>query len=160
MNVRFTILNARGGTHMNGLELLKSDHHKIAELFEMRSQATSEERKRELLDQIQEELSVHSQIEESVFYPIFAERKGFEDLIEDSYDEHQEMKDLIAEIENADDENEMEDLVDELQEAVEHHVEEEENELFPEVRKAVSENELNELGTQLQDARQTAQRAA
>jgi hemerythrin superfamily protein len=138
---------------MNALELLKADHQRVSELFDQLHQADDIDQKRDIFDAIREELTVHADIEENYFYPLFKSKEGFEDLIEESLDDHSEMKDLIEEIESLDDDSELEDRFDELQEVVEDHVTEEENELFPKVRKVMDEDALAKLGEEMMAAK-------
>lgn len=145
---------------MNALELLKSDHDRVNDLFDQVQQVDQVKDKRRIFQEIRQELEMHAHIEETVFYPAFADRPEFKDLIEQSYEDHLEVKELIQEISGLRDENEFEDCVDDLIDCVQDHVEEEEDELFPRIRTALSEDELNELGTRLQSSKQSVPKAA
>jgi len=83
--------------------------------------------------------SVHAQIEEEIFYPA-CEGKVDEDLLKESYVEHDGAKVLIAEIIKGGPSDEFYDSkVKVLSEEIEHHVEEEEKRmegLFAQARKA------------------------
>src|SRR4029077_2737564 len=96
------------------------------------------------------ELSVHAQIEEEIFYPA-CEGKVDEDLLKESYVEHDGAKVLIAEIMNGGPSDEYyEAKVKVLSEEIEHHVEEEEKRmegLFAQARK--SGLDMDALGQQL-----------
>lgn len=140
---------------MDGLELLKSDHERVNSLFDRIEQAGDLAEKRRLFLEIKQELDLHAHVEETVLYPMFENREGFRDTIEDSYDEHQEVKDLLEEMSGTEDEDELDDQVDELIELVQHHVEEEEGDLFPRIRQALGQPELDQLGQQLQDAKKS-----
>lgn len=145
---------------MNAIELLKTDHERVNDLFTRLDEAIEIREKRAIFGELRNELEIHSYIEETVFYPVFSEKEGFVDLIEEAYDEHQEIKDMLGEIEAAGSDEDFEDMIDELHECVQGHVEEEESELFPKVTGAVSAEELNRLGDQLQAARRKAPAAA
>lgn len=138
---------------MDALELLKNDHQRVSELFDQLQQAEDMDHKRDIFELIRDELNAHADIEEHYFYPLFAEKEGFEDLIDESLDDHAEVKDLIEEIDSIDDESELQDRFDELQEVVDEHVTEEEHELFPKVRKALDEAALAKLGEELMAAK-------
>ena len=58
---------------MNALELLKEDHDRVDKLFQ-KVEATEEKEHMALFEQIMAELEVHTQIEESIFYPQIKER--------------------------------------------------------------------------------------
>jgi hemerythrin superfamily protein len=124
----------------DAIALLKEDHRTVEKLFEDFQSAKGDGRKEKLAQQICLELSVHATIEEEIFYPA-CEGKVEEDLLKESYVEHDAAKVLIAQIiagQGADDEF-FDAKVKVLQEEIEHHVEEEEKRLeglFAQARKA------------------------
>ena len=134
----------------DAIALLKADHRAVEELFEKFEKASGRERKRKLAEEICLELSVHAEIEEEIFYPA-CEGKVDDDLLKESYVEHDGAKVLIAEIMNGGPSDEYYDAkVKVLQEEIEHHVEEEEKRLeglFAQARKA--DLDLDGLGQQL-----------
>jgi len=134
----------------DAVALLKADHRAVEELFEKFEKASGDGRKKSLAEEICLELSVHAQIEEEIFYPA-CESKVDEDLLKESYVEHDGAKVLIAEIINGGPGDEFYDAkVKVLSEEVEHHVEEEEKRmegLFAQARKA--ELDMEALGQQL-----------
>ena len=123
----------------DAIALLKADHRAVEELFAKFEKASGDGRKQTLAEEICLELSVHAQIEEEIFYPA-CEGKVDEDLLKESYVEHDGAKVLIAEIINGAPSDEFYDAkVKVLQEEIEHHVEEEEKRmegLFAQARKA------------------------
>jgi len=120
----------------DAIALLKADHRAVEELFEKFQKASGDGRKQSLAEKICLELSVHAQIEEEIFYPA-CEGKVEEDLLKESYVEHDGAKVLIAEIINGEPSDEFYDAkVKVLQEEIEHHVREEEKEMFPQCRKS------------------------
>ena len=124
----------------DAIALLKADHRTVEELFEKFEKAGGDGRKQKLAEEICLDLSVHAQIEEEIFYPA-CEGKVDEDLLKESYVEHDAAKLLIAEIMvDAPKSDEFYDAkVKVLQEEIEHHVEEEEKRmegLFAQARKA------------------------
>ena len=135
----------------DAIALLKEDHRTVEELFKQFENARGDGRKEKLAQQICLELSVHAAIEEEIFYPA-CEGKVEEDLLKESYVEHDAAKVMIAEImagQGSDDEF-FDSKVKVLQEEIEHHVEEEEKRmegLFAQARKA--ELDLDTLGEQL-----------
>src|SRR5207302_6390663 len=96
------------------------------------------------------ELSGHATIEEEIFYPA-CEGTVEEDLLKESYVEHDAAKLMIAEIEAADGKGDefFDAKVKVLQEEIEHHVEEEEQSggVFSQARKG--KLDLDSLGEQL-----------
>ena len=134
----------------DAIALLKADHRAVEELFEKFEKASGDGRKQALAEEICLELSVHAQIEEEIFYPA-CEGKVEEDLLKESYVEHDGAKVLIAEIIKGGPSDEFYDAkVKVLQEEIEHHVEEEEKRmegLFAQARKA--ELDMDALGQEL-----------
>jgi hemerythrin superfamily protein len=134
----------------DAIALLKADHREVEELFEQFEKATGDGRKQKLAEQICLELSVHSAIEEEIFYPA-CEGKVEEDLLKESYVEHDGAKVLIAEIlKGGPDDEYYDSKVKVLSEEIEHHVQEEEKRiegLFAQARKAGLD--MDALGEQL-----------
>ncbi len=121
----------------DALALLKEDHRKVEKLFKDYESAKGEGRKEKLARQISLELTIHTTIEEEIFYPA-CKGKIDEDLLKEAYVEHDAAKLLMAEIEagNGQSDDFFDAKVQVLGEQIDHHVKEEEDELFPEVRKA------------------------
>ena len=135
---------------MDAFTLLKADHQKVAQLFQ-RLEAASGKQKLTVFEQIKTELDLHAHIEEKIFYPALEKPAETHDLTLEAYEEHDVVKKLLKELSGArtaDDEWEAQAKV--LQEAVEHHVDEEENELFDKAGDALSEEEIEELGERLE----------
>jgi hemerythrin superfamily protein len=135
----------------DAIALLKQDHRTVEDLFAQFEKASGEGRKQKLAEKICMELSIHATIEEEIFYPA-CEGKVDEDLLKESYVEHDAAKLLIAEIEAGSEKNDefFDSKVKVLQEEIEHHVEEEEKRmegLFAQARKA--ELDMEALGQQL-----------
>jgi hemerythrin superfamily protein len=134
----------------DAIELLKEDHRTVEKLFEEFESAKADGRKEKLARQICLELSVHTALEEEIFYPAC---KGIveEDLLKESYVEHDAAKLLIAEIEAGSGKSDefFDSKVKVLQEQIEHHVEEEEKRggVFTQARKG--DLDLDGLGEQL-----------
>ena len=132
----------------DAIALLKEDHRAVEKLFKDFEGAKGEGRKEKLARQICLELSIHTKIEEEIFYPA-CDGKIDEDLLKEAYVEHDAAKLLVAEIEAGSGESDdfFDAKVQVLSEEIEHHVQEEEKELFPQVRKA--DLDIKGLGEQL-----------
>lgn len=113
-------------TPMDAIALLKADHRKVEGLFKSFESARSESKKKSLAEQICLELTVHTKIEEDIFYPA-CEGEIDDDLWHEAYVEHDGAKVMIAEIEAG---NPGDDFYDAkmkvLSEQIKHHVKEEE----------------------------------
>ncbi len=110
----------------DAIALLKADHRKVEDLFEKFEQAKSASVKTSLVQQICTELSVHTTIEEEIFYPACTGQIE-EDTVTEAYVEHDGAKVIIAELLASSPDNEFYDSkVKVLSEQIKHHVKEEE----------------------------------
>jgi hemerythrin superfamily protein len=110
----------------DAIALLKADHRKVEGLFEKYEGTKSEAKKKTLADQICLELTVHTKIEEDIFYPA-CKGEIEDDLWHEAYVEHDGAKVMIAEIEAGKPGDEFYDAkVKVLSEQIKHHVKEEE----------------------------------
>ena len=136
---------------MDAIALLKADHRKVEGLFAKFEKARDSRTKKSLAEQICTELTVHTTIEEEIFYPACAAAVE-DDLRLEAYVEHDGAKVLVAEIEAADPDDDFYDAkVKVLSEQIEHHVKEEEKRgegLFAQARQA--DLDLDALGEQMQ----------
>ena len=134
----------------DAIALLKEDHRKVEDLFEQFEKAKGDGRKQKLALEICTELTIHTVLEEEIFYPAL-EGKIDEDLLKESFVEHDAAKVMIAEIEAGDPSDEFYYAkVKVLSEEIEHHVEEEEKPkegLFAQARAA--DVDLDALGEQM-----------
>ncbi len=145
---------------MDAITLLKNDHKTVEKLFKKFEKTGDEDTgaKREVVDSIVEELSVHTAIEEQVFYPAVREAlPALEDTVLEGLEEHHIAKWTLSELAAMSPEHERFDAkVTVLIESVRHHVKEEEGELFPEVRKGLGRKVLGQIGDAMEEARKTA----
>ena len=140
----------------DGIVLLREDHRSVEKLFKEFEEATGNGRKEKLARQICLELTVHTAIEEEIFYPACV-GKIDDDLLKESYVEHDAAKLLIAEIESGEGESDeyFDSKVKVLSEEIQHHVEEEERPktgVFAQARD--SDLDMNELGKKLASRKQ------
>ncbi len=114
--------------------------------------ATSADERLALAQKICDELTVHAQIEEEIFYTALgAAVPAATDLLGQAQAEHQDAKDMIAQIQSVDAADEqLDNLVAQLNRAIEHHVKEERADLFPKAR-AAANLDLAALGAQLRE---------
>ena len=124
-------------------DLLDADHKAVKKMFKEYEELTSSkarsasQKKKELAQQICQELTVHAQVEEEIFYPALRGALKDTDLLDEAAVEHQSAKDLIAQIQAAGEPDEMFDAkVKVLGEYIDHHVKEERGEIFPKARAA------------------------
>lgn len=145
---------ARGSN--DAITALKADHKKVKELFrqfqKVKGEDDAQDEKATLVKQICTELTIHTTIEEEIFYPAVREQIEDEDVMDEALVEHAGAKELVAQLEEMTPDDELFDAkVTVLGEHVDHHVKEEEGEMFPKVRKARVDTE--ELGAQMAQRR-------
>ena len=97
---------------------------------------------------IKKELDLHTHLEDTFVYPLFSETEGMVDMIEDFYDDHQELRTLLN-LDGIRTDEELDDRIDELLEVFQDHMTVEEAELFPRMQKILQHDKLNELGVRL-----------
>jgi hemerythrin superfamily protein len=124
-------------------DLLDADHRNVKKMFadyEALTQArgrSAAQKKMDLARQICMELTVHTRIEEEIFYPAVRAAIRESDLLDEAAVEHQSAKELISQIEAGSEADDMFDAkVKVLGEYVDHHIKEEKNEIFPKARAA------------------------
>lgn len=133
--------------------MIRMDHTHVVAAFHQFQADTAPRVKKGLADNICLALEVHAQLEEEIFYPALREVPGAGELLDEAEAEHQEAKELIAQIEGLRRAGEeMDDLVSKLAGAIEHHVKEERTQIFPKAR--ASSLDLEALGQQLKERQQ------
>jgi hypothetical protein len=140
----------------DAIEMLEADHQKVRELFSKYAATSDQKAKRQIAEQAFIELETHAQLEETVFYPAFAEETDEEgkQLVTESLEEHQGVKELIDELRDLDvDDAEFDSKFHALMDNVEHHVEEEEAEMFPKAEEEL-EAQLEDLLVEMQELKQ------
>jgi hypothetical protein len=134
----------------DAIALLKADHRKVEDLFGKFEAAKGAAKKQTLVQQICSELSVHTAIEEEIFYPA-CKGKIDDGLLDEAYVEHDGAKVLITELlAGVPDEDFYDAKVKVLSEQIEHHVHEEEKRsdgMFSQARAAGLD--MNELGARM-----------
>nr|WP_314623550.1 hemerythrin domain-containing protein [uncultured Noviherbaspirillum sp.] len=143
----------------DAIALLTADHKRVKKMFKtfdkMKEDGAPAD-KQALAQQICEELTLHTELEEQIFYPATRETLDDDDLLDEAEVEHASAKDLIAQIKAGDPSDpKWAAKVTVLGEYVDHHVEEEENEMFPKCRKA--KMDLESLGREIASMKQSRQ---
>jgi hemerythrin-like domain-containing protein len=145
----------KNGQGRDAIALLKADHDKVRELLgeleETTERATGKREK--LLATIEQELKLHTKIEEEIFYPAFRDAVSTKEdrkMYYEAKEEHHVVKLVLPEVhENGGSLEEFAAKAKVLKELVEHHADEEEDEMFPEARKVLSRAELRDLGVRM-----------
>ena len=134
----------------DAISLLKADHRQVEEWFSEFESARSATKKQQLATSICDALTVHTTIEEEIFYPAFLQATEDKDIHHEAVVEHEGAKQLIAQIQGmSPDDDYFDAKVTVLSEMIKHHVKEEEKPggMFAEAKK--SEMDLDALGEEL-----------
>jgi len=127
-------------TNQDAFALLTADHKRVKSLFkefESLKDEGEDDQKATLVETICNELTIHAQIEEEIFYPALRDAIDDEDLMDEADVEHASAKQLIAQLEQLEVGGDHYDAtVTVLGEYIDHHVKEEEGEMFSKARKA------------------------
>jgi len=139
---------------MDAVEMLKADHQKVKKLFQTYEAAGDRayQKKKDIAEQVFMEITIHSSLEEELFYPAVKEQadKEGKQLVAESVEEHHVVAIFIKEMKALDPKDERYDAkFSVLQENVEHHIEEEEGELFPEAEQVLGKT-IKDLGAQME----------
>ena len=138
-------------------QMLKQDHRTVKHLFaEYAKLAQGEEPEKDrLFEEIKAVLTIHSEIEERLFYPavrdVGIQKSG--DIVSEALEQHQIVKTLLEDMSRLDAGDEhFEAKMKVLRESVEHHANEEEKEMFPLERK-LSKNVQESLQVEMESLR-------
>ena len=117
------------------LLLLDADHKLVKKMFIEYAGLVEDDApaaaKQQLALKICQDIIVHSQIEEEIFYPAVREAIGDDGLIDHAEEEHAQAKEKIAEIQRMSADNKgMDDAVKELATMIDEHVMEELEKMF------------------------------
>jgi hemerythrin-like domain-containing protein len=140
----------------DAIALLKEDHKKVKGLLAKLEKTTerSSQTREKLLAQIQQEIQVHTTIEEEIFYPAYRDavrKKDDAKLYQEAIEEHHVADLVLREAMQSDPQSEVFSAKAKvLKELIEHHADEEEKEMFPKARKVMDAARLKELGAQMQ----------
>ena len=133
--------------------LLRADHKRVSGLFDDFEKARTPAKKKAIVAAICTELTVHTQLEDEIFYPAFKAALKDHELVPEATVEHSSVKELIAQVEGVEPDGEMYDAkVKVMGEFVKHHVKEEQTQMFPKAKK--SKLDLYALGLQMQARKQ------
>ena len=144
---------------MDIYQLLKQDHQKVKRLFERLAEASDGPKKtrERLFAELKQELELHTQVEEKHFYAALKSFEETKDLVEEALEEHDEMKRMLEELDQADADDEgWDQQLSELQESVEDHVEEEETELFPQAQQVLDQDKADAIAKAIEKDKATA----
>jgi hemerythrin superfamily protein len=139
----------------DAIKLLKHDHRHVRALLTELEETTDKAvgKREKLLGTIEHELTIHTRIEEEIFYPAFraaARKKDGAKLYYEALEEHHVVDMVLPDIKGTGAESDQfAAKAKVLKDLVEHHAEEEEAEMFPRARTLMTEDELLRLGGEM-----------
>lgn len=117
---------SRTSTDQSAIENLKADHRQVEQLF-ARFEKAGDEEKQALIEQVCKALTLHTMLEEEIFYPACRDRIPEDDPLNEAQVEHDSAKLLVADLMNLREDDPFRDAkVKVLAEQIKHHVGEEE----------------------------------
>jgi hemerythrin superfamily protein len=133
---------------MQATQILMVDHEEAKTMLDTLASGELTHNDPALFGRLKESLDLHAEVEEQIFYPALESFDETKQLIQESYEDHDEIKDLLDSMGpgNAD----WEDQIVDLRKKVLRHAEEEERELFPKAESLLGAEGLVRLGDQIQ----------
>ena len=132
-------------TKLDPIAILTNDHNQVKELFKKFArlhEAEDDKAAGQIAEQICNELTVHTTIEEEIFYPAVRRAIDDNDLMNEAEIEHASTNDLVEQIESMQSSDERyAAAVTVLGEYVNHHIREEQEEMFPLAKQANLDSE-------------------
>jgi hemerythrin superfamily protein len=125
----------------NAIDLLDADHKAVKKMFvdydALCEDGATSDAKRTLAERICQALTVHTQIEEEIFYPAVREATDDDGLMEEALHEHADAKEMIAHIRGMKPTSDNYDAaLKQLAKAIDEHVLEEREQMFLEAQQA------------------------
>ena len=141
------------GAAIDAITLLERDHRRLEDLLK-RGEETGDrarQERRQLLDTIAAELTLHETIEERVLYPALKAHPQTRDIVLEGFQEHHVADLILHELyETAVDDERWAAKFKVFKENLEHHIEEEEGPMFRAARGVMSREVLIDLGARMQ----------
>ncbi|PXX69457.1 Regulator of cell morphogenesis and NO signaling [Pseudomonas sp. LAMO17WK12:I10] len=141
---------------MNAIDLLLADHERVKTILTQLSESTERgiKKRTDLLNKLEMEITVHTQLEEQILYPAFKKAGGKEQQVMyyEAKEEHRTVDSLVLPDLKATDPAapEFAGRVKVVKELLEHHIDEEEREMFPQARKLLGKATLEQLGAEME----------
>ena len=124
----------------DAIALLTTDHRQVRALFQQYEDTPDPYLKQIIAEHVFAELTLHTLLEETMFYPAVAEQADTEGkrLVSEALQDHQHFRGLIETLQETDDNTAFEAGFQVLRAQVEQHVEDEETRMFPEAAQVLA----------------------
>jgi hemerythrin-like domain-containing protein len=140
----------------DAIEMLKADHRRVRALFQRYDETDDQAMRQGIVAELFVELELHTQLEETVFYPAFADETNQEgqELVAASLEDHEDIDVLVEELRGLEaDQEAFAAKFQVLRAKVEQHVQDEESQMFPQAEQALEE-QLEELRDEMQEIKE------
>ena len=140
----------------DAIEMLKADHRRVRALFQRYDGTDDQAVRQVIVAELFVELELHTQLEETVFYPAFADETNREgqELVEASLEAHEEIDVLVEELRGLEaDQEAFAAKFHELRTKVDQHVQDEESQMFPQAERE-REEQLEDLRDEMQEIKE------
>jgi hemerythrin-like domain-containing protein len=139
------------------IQQLKADHRELRFILKKIKNTTTRAKKTrsELLSQLTTKLISHSKAEEETVYLPLQNIEKLHDLIMEGFEEHHVAELLLNEIAGlSNDDEHWIAKIQVLGEALDHHIDEEENEILPKIKTLFKKENLNEMAEDFQERKE------
>jgi len=139
----------------DAITMLTADHRQVRALFQQYEDTSDPYLKQIIAEHVFAELTLHMLLEETVFYPAFAEQADEEGkrLVSDALKDHQQLRDHIATLQDVDEDAAFETRFQALRDCVNQHCEDEETTMFPQAAQVLATH-LDEITGLLQERKE------
>src|SRR6267143_3539661 len=139
----------------DAIAILTADHRQVRALFQQYEDTPDPYLKQIIAEHVFAELTLHMLLEETVFYPAFAEQADEEGkrLVGDALQDHQQLRALMTTLQEIDDDAAFEARFHALRDHVNQHVEAEETTMFPPAAQVLAVH-LEEIALLLQERKE------
>jgi hemerythrin-like domain-containing protein len=142
------------------IAMLKADHREAKTLLQQLAESRNPSAtRRKTTQKLVAALQLHMEIEESLVYPLVAERVGTEEEQEAEI-EHRLARDGLSKMSELVDEPGFGAAVAMVTAGIKHHVKEEETEIFPTLKQNLRRDELAKLGDEIEAKKRSNGRTA
>lgn len=144
---------------MNAIDMLIEDHVRVKDLLTRLTESTERavKTRTELLQKLEMEVTIHTELEEQILYPAYKKAGGKEELemYHEAKEEHRTVDSLVLPDLKATDPATVEfsGRAKVCKELLEHHIEEEEEEMFPRARELFDAARLEAMGEEMAQLR-------
>lgn len=150
---------------MTAIDILTEDHKEVLDLIEQLERADDEAGTdpvdTEVFNRLREMLTLHTNLEEQIFYLALEEFDELAEEVAQAYAAHEQVDQLLGELFAISPAvPEFQETLAELKDILQDHIEQEEQELFTQAEELCGQSRLEEMGNQMQQIKQSPRTVA